>query len=127
MRVYYWRYTPPGMPYQGTVPRNAALPLEQEDIPLGCRVMTAKEAHEALARLPVGRTPQFQELVVLEPPTSADPYRDHGWRLESFVANEVLRCREGRLFERDNDIDLYSLLYERSAPIPSLVLIRIDL
>lgn len=127
MPVYYSLYNPPRMPYQGKVPRIAALPLEQEDIALGCRVMTAQDVHAALGRLPFGRTPQFRELVVVEPPTSVDQYRDHGWRLESFVADEVLRCRHGRLFERDHDSDLHALLYERTAPIASLIQISIDL
>jgi hypothetical protein len=66
-------------------------------------------------------------IVVVESPTSADPYRDHGWRLECFVADEVLRCHHGRLFDRDNDTDLHALLYARTAPIASLIQISIDL
>jgi len=127
MPVYYSLYNPPAMPYWGVVPRNAAFPLGQENIPLGCRVMTAQETHEALARLPIGRTPQFQELVVMASPASTDAYRNHGWRLESFIADELLRCRQGRLFDRDNDSDLHALLYERTAPIASLIQISIDL
>ena len=132
--VYYSLYNPPQMPYAGKVPRIAAIPLEQEEIILGCRVLTAGDAHEALSQLPVGRTPQFQEMVVMKPGTevteqgeSADEYRDHGWRLENFIADEVLRCRHGRLFDRDDDEDLYALLYERTAPIASLIQIGIDL
>jgi hypothetical protein len=128
MPVYYSLYNPPRMPYQGTVPRAAAFPLEQEETALGCRVMTAQDVHAALARLPVGRTPQFRELTVANPTTSSDEqYSDHGWRLESFVADEVLRCRHGRLFEQDQDRDLHALLYERTAPIASLIQISVDL
>jgi hypothetical protein len=127
MPVYYALYNPPCIPYRGIVPRVAALPLEQDEIELGCRVLTAQDAHAALGRLPVGRTPQFKELTNGEKLTDADQFRNHGWRLEAFVADEVLRCREGRLFERDRDADLHSLLYERTAPIASLVQISIDL
>jgi hypothetical protein len=127
MPVYYSLYNPPCMPYKGVVPRHVVLLLEREDIPLGCRVMTAQDAHRALAHLPVGRTPQFRELAVVEHSVSADQYRGHGWRLESFVADEVLRCNQGRIFERDQDSDLYALLYERTAPIASLIQISIDL
>jgi hypothetical protein len=55
------------------------------------------------------------------------PSDQHGWRLEAFIADEVMRCREGRLFERPDDSDLYELLYERTAPIASLIQIGIDL
>jgi hypothetical protein len=127
MPVFYSLYNPPRMPYGGTVPRAAAFPLEEEEIALGCRVMTAQDVHVALARLPVGRTPQFHELTTPNPTTSSDKYADHGWRLETFVADEVLRCHHGRYFERDQDSDLYALLYERSAPIASLIKISVDL
>jgi hypothetical protein len=127
MPVYYSFYNPPNMPYAGSLPRRAALPLETEDLPLGCRVMTVTDAHMALARLPMGRTPQFQEMAVSTSMASSDSFRDHGWRLESFVADEVLRCNEGRLFQRADDQDLYALLYERTAPIASLIQIGVDL
>jgi hypothetical protein len=48
-------------------------------------------------------------------------------RLETFVADEVLNCREGRLFEKSEDEDLYALLYQRHAPISSMIMITIDL
>jgi hypothetical protein len=124
--VYYSFYNPPKVPYRGAVPRPASLPLSREDIPLGCRVLKAVDAHRALAHLPVSRTPQFAEMAVLGS-SSIDDYAPHGWRLETFIADEVLRCREGRLFERTDDEDLYALLYLREAPIASMIVISIDL
>jgi hypothetical protein len=126
MPVYYSFYNPPDMPYEGAIPRVARLPLEEELTPLGCRVMTAEIAHAALAKLPIGRTPQFQEMVV-DPSVAEDMYDSHGWRLEFFIADEVLRCRQGRLFEQAQDPDLYSLLYVRGQPMASLINITVDL
>lgn len=116
------------MPYQGVVPRPTNLGRLNEPIPLGCRVLTSGEAHTALAALPVGRTPRFLEMVGTKRVGNVvHPFDQHGWRLESFIADEVMRCREGRLFERPDDSDLYALLYERTAPIASLIQIGIDL
>jgi len=56
-----------------------------------------------------------------------DPHSTHGWRLEHFVADEVLKCREGRLFEDADDQTLRSLLYERSAPIQAAITITVDI
>lgn len=125
--VYYSLYNPPAMPFEGTTPRPTNSPPTSESA-LGCRVLTSVEVHTALAGLPVGRTPRFIEMV-REPnaANAADPYDRHGWRLETFVADEVMRCREGRLFEKADDEDLYSLLYERTAPIASLIQISIDM
>jgi hypothetical protein len=67
---------------------------------LDCRVLSAVEAHAVLDTLPIGKTPSFSELISGQPKGSSDDtYGMHGWRLEAFVADELLRCREGRLFE----------------------------
>jgi hypothetical protein len=126
MPVYYSFYHPPNIPYEGTVPRPAVIPLETEKIELGCRVMTARDVHAAVRELPIGTAPQFAQLV-LAPPAMSDAFRDHGWRLENFVADEVLRCHEGRRFDEAEDADLHALLYRREYPISSLIQIRIDL
>ncbi len=126
MPVYYSFYNPPNMPYQGSVPRLAIMPLENEGIKLGCRVMTAHAAHAALNRLPTGTSPQFKDMT-LPKPAMPGGFGKHGWRLENFIADEVLRCREGRLFESAQDSDLRALLYGRSYPISSLIQIAIDL
>jgi len=124
--VYYSFYNPPTVPYQNAVPRRAAFPLEDEGILVGCRVILAEAAHSVLSGLPIGRTPQFREMVV-DPPLSSDSFGNHGWRLEQFIADEVLRCRQGRLFNEDDDADLHALLYAREAPIASLIYIAFDL
>ena len=82
--------------------------------------------HAALSKLPIGRTPQFSEMA-MDVAFSQDKYGNHGWRLESFIADEVLRCREGRLFEHAQDPDLDALLYFREQPIASFIYIAIDL
>ena len=126
--VYYSLYNPPSMPFEGATPRPINTGPSADAIPLGCRVLTWQEAHAALAELPVGRTPRFIEMVRQTPAADhSDPFDRHGWRLETFVADEVMRCREGRLFESKDDADLYALLYERAAPIASLIQISIDL
>jgi hypothetical protein len=126
--VCYSLYNPPTMPFEGTTPRSVSGNQAVGDNQLGCRVLTSHEVHAALAQLPVGRTPRFIEMIRQASATNvAHPYDKHGWRLETYVADEVMRCREGRLFERADDADLYTLLYERTAPIASLIQISIDL
>ena len=65
-------------------------------------------------------------MAILAPAATYD-YAPHGWRLETFIADEVLRCYEGRLFEKSDDADLFALLYGRDAPIASMIMISIDL
>jgi hypothetical protein len=126
MPVYYSFYNPPDIPYEGTVPRVAVMPLETEQLELGCRVMRAIDVHMVLRSLPIGSTPQFGQ-IRLSAPAMAGSFGDHGWRLESFIADEVLRCREGRRFDQAEDSDLHALLYLRDYPISSLIHITVDL
>jgi hypothetical protein len=125
--VYYNLYHPPKLPFHGTVPRLASETVDHLPA-LGCRVLSAVEAHAVLDTLPIGKTPSFSELISGQPKGSSDDtYGMHGWRLEAFVADELLRCREGRLFEDEQDARLASLLYERTAPIAAAIVITIDL
>jgi len=55
-----------------------------------------------------------------------DPNSAIGWRLERFVADEVLRCREGQIFQDLADRNLQDLLYGRAAPIAAAIAITID-
>ena len=57
----------------------------------------------------------------------SDSFGTHGWRIEAFVADELLRCRQGRLFEDAQDTVLSGLLYGRTAPIAAAILVTIDL
>lgn len=124
--VYYAFYNPPTIPYTGSVPRPANSPIT-EDILLGCRVISADDVHRALAELPPGRTPRFAEIARKPIIGSPDPFDAHGWPLETFVADEVMRCREGRLFVQAIHPDLHRLLYDRTGPMASIIQITIDL
>jgi hypothetical protein len=126
MPVYYSLYNPPQIPFKGKVPLLAS-ERRVRTIKLGCRVLTAAEVHAVLNSMPTSRAPSFSKLVSAIRPSAKDAYAAHGWRLETFVADEVLRCREGRPFEAAQDEDLDRLLYRRDAPIAAAVVITIDL
>ena len=89
--------------------------------------MSAGDVHAAIAYLPDGRTPRFSEVITSESLNVADEFGTHGWRIETFVADELLRCRQGRLFENAQDTVLSRLLYGRTAPIAAAILVTIDL
>jgi len=124
--VYYNFYNPPQLPYGSLYPATAgAIPLVRNS--LGCRVISSKDAHAALAKVVAGKSPTFDEMAIPERTEKSDDFSSHGWRLEAFIADEVLRCREGRLFIDSNDQDLAILLGGRAAPIASAISITIDI
>lgn len=124
--VYYSLYNPAVVPMTSTVPQVHE-EMAEPTVEVGCRVLTTSDVHGALASLAAGQRPRFVDLVRPVPTGDIDAFAQHGWRLENFIADEVLRCREGRLFERSDDVDLDRLLRERSAPISAAIVITIDL
>ena len=124
--VYYGFYNPLKLPFQTAYPiLDGRLPDEENEI--GCRVVPADHVHGVMRGLGEGRSPSVSDIAAGAPFDAIDPASTIGWRLERFVADEVLKCRQGRLFENVDDQNLRALLYERSAPISSAITITIDI
>jgi hypothetical protein len=123
--VYYGFYNPVTLPFTATVPMpNGVFTTPANEI--GCRVLPAAHVHPVLDALPHHRAPTVSDLTATTPFDPGDPRSTLGWRLERFVADEVLRCREGALFEDRTDENLQALLYSRSAPLQAAITITID-
>jgi hypothetical protein len=123
--VYYGFYDPTSLPYSAQYPVPAGTTPASVNA-VGCRVLPSKVVHAAVAGLPDGRAPSADSLRLVPPIDPADAGSSRGWRLERFIADEVLRCREGRLFEDAADENLRRLLYARTAPIQAAISITID-
>lgn len=124
--VYYGLYNPPTLPHEGTYPPTAGSPPQTRN-DVGCRIQPASDVHGAVARHTAGQAPTYRDLTLPSPLDPSDGRSNHGWRLERFVADEVLRCREGKRFEGADDLNLEALLYRRSAPITAAISIVIDM
>jgi hypothetical protein len=123
MPVYYSLYNPLTIPFEGVVPSLSARVVPPNEV--GCRVLTSAEVHQALRE--TNGSPTFDELKRPGKPPANDNWANHGWRLEGFVADEFLACREGRRFEDAEHPDLSALMYARSAPISAAIVLTIDL
>ncbi|WP_124473577.1 hypothetical protein [Burkholderia contaminans] len=123
--VYYGFYNPLAIPYDADYPASDGCPPGAPN-EIGMRVLTARIVHAAVAALDMGRAPTFDGLTTsqLYPNDGASA---HGWRIENFVADEVLRCRQGRRFDSTTDERLSDLLYRRSAPIAAAITMTIDI
>jgi hypothetical protein len=123
--VYYGLYNPTSVPLTALYPPiNGIVSFGSNEA--GCRVLPAREVHAVLASLTDGQAPCLKALSAGQLFDEADPSSATGWRLERFVADEVLRCRQGRVFDDLTDPKLRELLYERSAPIQAAITITID-
>jgi hypothetical protein len=123
--VYYALYNSIRLPYRDQYPITSGSALRGTNL-IGCRVLPATDVHAALGTLHTGSSPRHIDLKVKAPLDSRDPTSRYGWHLERFVADEILRCQQGRLFDTTSDPNLRGLLYERSAPISAAIAITID-
>ncbi|MDQ1159548.1 hypothetical protein QE385_003945 [Sphingomonas sp. SORGH_AS 950] len=124
--VYYGLYNPLVLPFKGLYPAapdtNSHLANE-----FGCRVLRSSDVHGPLARLSDGQAPSVANLTLAMPLDASDPGSTRGWRLERFVADEVLRCQEGKLFDDQADPNLRALFYARTAPITAAIVMTVDM
>ncbi len=124
--IYYGFYNPLTLPFEATYPALGGRGPECAN-EIGCRVVPASHVHVVVRGLEDGRSPSVSDIVMKPQFDSTDPGSMLGWRLERFIADEVLRCREGRLFDDPVDENLRRLLYSRSAPIAAAIAITIDI
>jgi hypothetical protein len=116
LKVYYQLYNPWSMPFTQHVPlARYTAPTGTPD--LGVRVVPAALMH---TKLQGERSPRLNELIEL------DALPDHGWRLESFMCDELLGCREGDEFESIADDRIQRLFYRRTGAIAAAIAITIE-
>ena len=118
MPVYYSFYNPLRIPFEGVVPQLHGMQINLNN-EVGCRIVRSTEVHEILSSLT--DNPTFSEIHGMK----AKQFRS--WRIEQFVADEFLRCSEGRKFDQTEHPDLHALMYERSGPINAAIVLKIDL
>lgn len=120
--VHYLMYNPWTVPtsYHSPVTASPTLGPKANG---GARVMPAAKLRAALAGKPDGYSPTFADVRTCISSATTHAY---GWRLEHFVADQLLGCRQGRLFEDVNEEDIFRLFNRRSGPIAAAVAITVE-
>lgn len=120
--VYYLFYNPVAIPWSARVPAADLTPLP--DNAVGCRVVTADVLHSLIAQEKKGYHPTYKDLLRLSAPF-LDEHRA-GWRLEHYVADELMRCSEGHVTSDETDHVLERLFYRRSGPISAAIAVTVE-
>jgi hypothetical protein len=118
LRVYYQFYNPWRVPLVQNIPL-AGYVSPDGDPKLGVRIVPASTIHALLSE-GGGASPSLEQLEGL----AGLPAR--GWRLEDFIADEVLGCREGDQFDSLAEGRLDALFYRRTGPIAAAIAITIE-
>jgi hypothetical protein len=119
--VHYLFYNPWAVPVSYEIPTPAKFSLGPRDNG-GCRVVRSKDLRSAVAGKQAGHSPTFSEVANL---CDQAAVHLHGWRLEYFVADLLMQCKEGHVFASMTQ-DIESLFYRRSGPIAAAISITIE-
>jgi hypothetical protein len=122
LAVYYQLYNPWTLPFVQRIPLvKYAKPTGP--LALGTRVIPATAVHGALHDKAKGYKPT---LIDFERLCGAGEHR-FGWRLEFFIADLLLQCQEGSLFENISEDRIQAMFYRRSGAISAAIAINIEL
>jgi hypothetical protein len=120
--VHYLLYNPP------TVPLKVIVPLTQYNavtkIDVGARIVPATTLFGFLDAKGKTYSPKLADTRSLMTAPDAKPY---GWRLEYFMADLLLGCRQGHRYTSDDDIPIETLFYRRSGPIAAAIAVTVEM
>ncbi len=118
LKVYYQLYNTWSLPFVQRVPLNGySAPAGMPE--LGVRIIPSALVHATMSGLSE-KSPASKDLAALsELPSS-------GWRLEDFICDELLGCREGDEFAPSGDDRIGNLFFRRSGPIAAAIAITIE-
>lgn len=113
--VHYLLYHPLSVPWTQVIPVRAGENRELPQCDVGARVLRARDLRDSMAGRGAGYSPSYADL--------SPPGR---WRVEAFVADELLRCREGYVAGGPQDSGLSQVFNRRTGPIAAAIAITID-
>jgi hypothetical protein len=119
--VHYLLYNPWNVPTEVATPFSKAPTLAGKG-DAGTRVIPASLVAQKLAGKAPTHSPTFAELEGLV----GKGRHLAGWRLDHFVADLVLGCKQGKLIESDDQSLMRSLFSERSGPISAAIAVAIE-
>lgn len=122
--VHYMMYNPVVIPWTFAYPiSDSAKKIPRRE--LGTRIVTSSTVHDILEEIAEGHSPKLIDFQQTSENMKISNYR-YGWSLEDFIADEVLRCREGYPYSKQRDAGLRRLFSRKSGPIFCVVEITIE-
>ncbi|MBC5786373.1 hypothetical protein H8N03_25775 [Ramlibacter sp. USB13] len=120
--VHYLLYNPWKVPSSYTFPVQGSIALGPKGNG-GCRVVRADALRKALSTQANGYSPSFKDIAGA---FKSQPPGDAGWRVENFISNLLLKCKEGTLFESLDQENIFNLFNRRSGPIAAAVAVTVE-
>jgi len=112
--IHYLFYNPAQVPITIRYPLTSYQNIS--DPTLGCRVYSAADIDAVLVNISAGKSPTLAQLEASNP--------ESNWRLETWAADLLLRCKVGKRFENYNEV-VGRILERRSGPIAAAIAVSI--
>jgi len=125
INMYYLFYNPMVIPHSIESPLTTEILLPNNEV--GCRVVKKDLLDDALKSYPKNHAPSYGELKYLLEKEHIEEVHTAGWRLEYFVVDLFMACKEGLKDDSPNFATLYELLSYKSRPISAALSITVDL
>ncbi len=118
LKVYYQLYNPWSVPFVQRIPLAGYVPFEGSP-DVGVRIIPAVVLHPIVSSVE-SASPALADV------GEVSPLPPFGWRLETFICDELLACREGDLFTSNEDPRIGRLFNRRSGPVSAAIAITIE-
>lgn len=124
-KMYYLFYNPSNIPHGVNMPMIEA-PIIGENV-IGCRVIPKDQLDLLLSSKNSGYTPSYQDVRDGLPSILLGYNFTGGWRLENFISDLMLECREGLVDNSPNFESLRILMEQKRLPMSCALSITFDI
>ena len=119
--IHYLFYNPPQLDLSVEVPLRDYVKLKEKDNHLGARIIPFDAVHQALTKKAASYSPSLGDTRKMLKGV------EYGWRLEYFMADLLLGCKEGRRFQSNDEVPISELFYRRSGPISAAIAVTVEM
>lgn len=124
VKLYYLFYNPCTIPWEIKSPVEKLPEISANEV--GCRVVPKPELDNALKLFDNNHSPSFGDIKYQLNVMDFSDEHDAGWRLEYFINDLLIGCKEGLIDDSPNFETMVALLRQKSSPISSALSITFD-
>jgi hypothetical protein len=123
--IHYLFYNPCKIPHSIEMPLTSD--INYSTFSVGARVLPGQTVFDKFYKEKEDYSPRFGELkYTLDAPFN-EAANEGGWRLEDFISDQLITCKQGYIVRDDDDINLFRVFNRRSGPIASAFSITFDM
>jgi hypothetical protein len=125
MKMYYLLYNPVKIPHQIKMPLTERPNLGGN--PIGARIIPKNDLDEALKTFDKEHHPSYGDIKYMLEGDFKEKNHSGGWRLEYFIADLMLQCKEGIIDDSPNFEKMLGFMNDKRSPMSSSLSVTFDM